>query len=66
MKKKKQKGLLSKGTALIRMTAANKITKTKVCSMIHQDQVWGKKKFLTSVEKIEKKGIKDRDKDAKK
>ena len=44
-KKKKQKWLLSKGTDLIRMTVANKITKMRVCSMIHQDQVWGKNFF---------------------
>ena len=60
--KEKQKGLLSKGTDLIRMTVENKITKMRLCSMIHQDQVWGNISFLTSVEK---KGMKDRDKDAK-
>ena len=42
------------------MIVENKITKMRVC--IHQDQVWGNISFLTSVEK---KGMKDRDKDAK-
>ena len=45
------------------MIVANKITKMRVFSMIHQDQVWGKKNyFLTS---IEKKGMNNKDKDAK-
>ena len=44
------------------MTVETKITKLRVCSMIHQDRVWGNIYFLTSVEK---KGMKDKDKDAK-
>ena len=60
--KEKKKGLLSKGTDLIRMTVENKITKTRVCSMDLKIKFEGKISFLTSVEK---KGMKDRDKDAK-
>ena len=41
IKKKSKRRLLSEGTDLIRMTVAKKITKMRVCSMIHQDQVWG-------------------------
>ena len=44
------------------MTVENEITKMRVCSMIHQDQVWGNISFLAS---IEKKEMKDRDKEAK-
>ena len=60
--KRKAKGLLSKGIDLIRMTLVNKITKIKVCSMDIKTMFGGKFSFLTSVEK---KGMKDRDKDAK-
>ena len=44
------------------MTVENKNTKMRVCSMMHQDQVWGNISFLTSVGK---KWMKDRGKDSK-
>ena len=44
------------------MTVENTITKTRVCSMDIKTKFGGKIYFLTSVEK---KGMKDRDKDAK-
>ena len=47
---------------MIRMTLVNKITKMKVCIMDIKTKFGGKISFLTS---IEKKGMKDRDKDAK-
>ena len=61
-RKEKQKGLLSKGIDLIRMMVVNKITKMRVCSMDIKTKFGGKFSLLTSVEK---KGMKDRDKDAK-
>ena len=56
--KKSKKGFY----LLIRMTLVNKITKMKVCSMDIKTKFGGKIYFLTSVDK---KGMKDRDKDAK-
>ena len=44
------------------MIVVNKITKMRVCSMDIKTKFGGKFSFLTS---IEKKGMKDRDKDAK-
>ena len=44
------------------MTVENKITKMRVSSRMHQDQVWGNISFLTLVGK---KGMKDGGKDAK-
>ena len=40
--KRNAKGIPFKRIDLIRMKMKNKITKMRVCSMIHQDQVWGK------------------------
>ena len=60
--KRKVKRALSKGIDLIRMIVVNKITKMRVCSMDIKTKFGGKFSFLTSVEK---KGMKDRDKDAK-
>ena len=56
-KKKSKKSFHLKGTDLIRMIVKSKIIKMRVCSMIHQDQVWGKNFFSNISRKEKDKGI---------